>query len=75
IKKMVPGGLMKAVIRPGGGDLMPSDGDQAKYDIEINKVGKISKVYIALASGIMNDDEVNGAGNMMVTENVQWEEK
>lgn len=27
-KKMVPGGLMKAMIRPGGGDAMPSDGDQ-----------------------------------------------
>lgn len=30
-KKMVPGGLMKAVIRPGGGDAIPSDGDQVIY--------------------------------------------
>ncbi|CAI9297707.1 unnamed protein product [Lactuca saligna] len=30
-KKMVPGGLMKAMIRPGGGDAMPSDGDQVVY--------------------------------------------
>lgn len=30
-KKMVPGGLMKAMIRPGGGDSMPSDGDQVIY--------------------------------------------
>ncbi|KAI3782585.1 hypothetical protein L2E82_12636 [Cichorium intybus] len=30
-KKMVPGGLMKAMIRPGGGDAMPSDGDQVIY--------------------------------------------
>ncbi|KAI7747489.1 hypothetical protein M8C21_025905 [Ambrosia artemisiifolia] len=28
---MVPGGLMKAVIRPGGGDATPSDGDQIIY--------------------------------------------
>lgn len=26
--KIVPGSLMKAVIRPGGGELTPSDGDQ-----------------------------------------------
>ncbi|KVI12111.1 Peptidyl-prolyl cis-trans isomerase, FKBP-type [Cynara cardunculus var. scolymus] len=30
-KKMIPGGLMKAVIRPGGGDATPSDGDQVIY--------------------------------------------
>ncbi|KAM0026468.1 putative peptidylprolyl isomerase [Helianthus debilis subsp. tardiflorus] len=34
-KKMVPGGLMKAVIRPGGGDAMPSDGDQVIYHCTI----------------------------------------
>ncbi|PWA83435.1 FKBP-type peptidyl-prolyl cis-trans isomerase family protein [Artemisia annua] len=35
-KKMVPGGLMKAVIRPGaGGDVMPSDGDQVIYHLTI----------------------------------------
>ncbi|MFS7965561.1 putative peptidylprolyl isomerase [Helianthus anomalus] len=28
---MVPGGLMKVVIRPRGGDAMPSDGDQLCY--------------------------------------------
>jgi len=27
-KKIVPGSLMKALIRPGGGDSRPSDGDQ-----------------------------------------------
>lgn len=26
--KIVPGSLMKAVMRPGGGDSTPSDGDQ-----------------------------------------------
>lgn len=30
-KKIVPGSLMKAVIRPGGGDSTPSDGDQVIY--------------------------------------------
>ncbi|KAI3772629.1 hypothetical protein L6452_03819 [Arctium lappa] len=30
-KKMIPGGLMKAVIRPGGGDATPADGDQVIY--------------------------------------------
>ena len=27
-KKIVPGSLMKAVIRPGGGEVTPADGDQ-----------------------------------------------
>lgn len=27
----MPGGLMKAVIRPGGGDSSPTDGDQVSY--------------------------------------------
>lgn len=26
--KIVPGSVMKAVIRPGGGELTPTDGDQ-----------------------------------------------
>ncbi|KAI4331674.1 hypothetical protein MLD38_029837 [Melastoma candidum] len=30
-KKMVPGGLMKATIRPGGGESTPKDGDQVVY--------------------------------------------
>ena len=30
-KKIVPGSLMKAVVRPGGGDSGPSDGDQVVY--------------------------------------------
>ncbi|KAH7866213.1 hypothetical protein Vadar_017216 [Vaccinium darrowii] len=30
-KKLVPGGLMKAVIRPGGGDSSPVDGDQVIF--------------------------------------------
>ncbi|XAR68883.1 Peptidylprolyl isomerase [Bertholletia excelsa] len=30
-KKLVPGGLMKAVLRPGGGESTPSDGDQAVF--------------------------------------------
>ncbi|KAI4331686.1 hypothetical protein MLD38_029846 [Melastoma candidum] len=30
-KKMVPGGLMKATIRPGGGESTPEDGDQVVY--------------------------------------------
>lgn len=29
--KLKPGGLMKAVIRPGGGDSRPADGDQVIY--------------------------------------------
>ncbi|KAH9736246.1 peptidylprolyl isomerase [Citrus sinensis] len=29
--KIVPGSLMKAVMRPGGGDSTPSDGDQVAY--------------------------------------------
>lgn len=29
--KIVPGSLMKAVMRPGGGDSTPSDGDQVVY--------------------------------------------
>uniref|UniRef100_A0A2P2M4I0 peptidylprolyl isomerase n=1 Tax=Rhizophora mucronata TaxID=61149 RepID=A0A2P2M4I0_RHIMU len=30
-KKIVPGSLMKAEMRPGGGDARPSDGDQVLY--------------------------------------------
>ncbi|KAK1563594.1 hypothetical protein Q3G72_029727 [Acer saccharum] len=30
-QKIVPGSLMKAVMRPGGGDSTPSDGDQVIY--------------------------------------------
>ncbi|KAL9273705.1 Peptidyl-prolyl cis-trans isomerase PASTICCINO1-like protein [Drosera capensis] len=30
-KKLVPGGLLKAELRPGGGDSRPSDGDQVVY--------------------------------------------
>jgi hypothetical protein len=30
-KKIVPGSLMKAEIRPGGGDARPSDGDQVTF--------------------------------------------
>ncbi|GAB4837821.1 G1/S-specific cyclin pas1 [Ancistrocladus abbreviatus] len=30
-KKLVPGGLLKAELRPGGGDSKPSDGDQVIY--------------------------------------------
>ncbi|KAE8099302.1 hypothetical protein FH972_017293 [Carpinus fangiana] len=30
-KKIVPGSLMKALMRPGGGDSTPSDGDQVIY--------------------------------------------
>lgn len=29
--KIVPGSLMKAVIRPGGGELRPADGDQVYF--------------------------------------------
>ncbi|CAI9098339.1 OLC1v1034968C1 [Oldenlandia corymbosa var. corymbosa] len=34
-KKIVPGSLMKAVIRPGGGELTPADGDQVIYHCTI----------------------------------------
>ncbi|KAK9986456.1 hypothetical protein SO802_031407 [Lithocarpus litseifolius] len=34
-KKIVPGSLMKALIRPGGGDSRPSDGDQVMYHCTI----------------------------------------
>ncbi|CAL5389750.1 unnamed protein product [Camellia sinensis] len=30
-KKLVPGALMKAVVRPGGGDSTPADGDQVVF--------------------------------------------
>jgi FKBP-type peptidyl-prolyl cis-trans isomerase len=30
-KKIVPGSLLKAVVRPGGGDSSPVDGDQVIY--------------------------------------------
>lgn len=30
-KKIVPGSVMKALMRPGGGELVPSDGDQVVY--------------------------------------------
>lgn len=39
-KKMVPGGLMKAMIRPGGGDSMPSDGDQ---------VSNLNYIYVSVS--------------------------
>ncbi|XP_050268827.1 peptidyl-prolyl cis-trans isomerase PASTICCINO1 [Quercus robur] len=34
-KKIVPGSLMKALLRPGGGDSRPSDGDQVIYHCTI----------------------------------------
>ncbi|XP_062095389.1 peptidyl-prolyl cis-trans isomerase PASTICCINO1 [Humulus lupulus] len=34
-KKIVPGSLMKALMRPGGGDSRPSDGDQVIYHCTI----------------------------------------
>ncbi|XP_027075538.1 peptidyl-prolyl cis-trans isomerase PASTICCINO1 isoform X1 [Coffea arabica] len=34
-KKIVPGSLMKAVIRPGGGEVTPADGDQVIYHCTI----------------------------------------
>ncbi|CAK9151421.1 unnamed protein product [Ilex paraguariensis] len=34
-KKIVPGSLMKAVVRPGGGDSRPADGDQLIYHCTI----------------------------------------
>ncbi|KAG5068919.1 hypothetical protein JHK85_001296 [Glycine max] len=34
-KKIVPGSLMKALMRPGGGDAGPSDGDQIIYHCTI----------------------------------------
>ncbi|XP_019463927.1 PREDICTED: peptidyl-prolyl cis-trans isomerase PASTICCINO1 isoform X2 [Lupinus angustifolius] len=34
-KKIVPGSLMKALVRPGGGDSGPSDGDQVIYHCTI----------------------------------------
>ena len=30
-QKIVPGSLMKAVIKPGGGESTPSDGDRVSY--------------------------------------------
>lgn len=32
-KKITPGSLMKALMRPGGGDSTPSDGDQVFFSI------------------------------------------
>ncbi|KAK9673862.1 hypothetical protein RND81_12G194500 [Saponaria officinalis] len=34
-KKLVPGGLMKAEIRPGGGEDTPADGDQVIYHFTV----------------------------------------
>lgn len=34
-KKIVPGSLMKALVRPGGGDATPADGDQVMYHCTI----------------------------------------
>ncbi|XP_074310892.1 peptidyl-prolyl cis-trans isomerase PASTICCINO1 [Silene latifolia] len=33
--KVVPGGLLKAEVRPGGGDASPSDGDQVIYHFTV----------------------------------------
>ncbi|GAB2225089.1 hypothetical protein Drorol1_Dr00005875 [Drosera rotundifolia] len=37
-KKLVPGGLLKAELRPGGGDSRPSDGDQVVYHCTVRTV-------------------------------------
>lgn len=37
-KKVTPGSLMKAVIRPGGGDATPVDGDQVIYHCTVRTV-------------------------------------
>ncbi|GFY82262.1 FKBP-type peptidyl-prolyl cis-trans isomerase family protein [Actinidia rufa] len=34
-KKLAPGGLLKAVMRPGAGDSTPSDGDQVQFHCTI----------------------------------------
>ncbi|KAL0016147.1 hypothetical protein SO802_003216 [Lithocarpus litseifolius] len=40
-KKIVPGSLMKALIRPGGGDSRPSDGDQVIYHCTIRTLNGV----------------------------------
>ncbi|KAL3536457.1 hypothetical protein ACH5RR_004918 [Cinchona calisaya] len=41
-KKIVPGSLMKAVIRPGGGELTPSDGYQVIYHSTIRTLDGVA---------------------------------
>uniref|UniRef100_A0A6N2MN14 peptidylprolyl isomerase n=1 Tax=Salix viminalis TaxID=40686 RepID=A0A6N2MN14_SALVM len=40
-KKIVPGSLMKAEIRPGGGDARPSDGDQVMYHCTVRTLAGV----------------------------------
>lgn len=40
-KKIVPGSLMKAEIRPGGGDARPSDGDQVIYHCTVRTLAGV----------------------------------
>lgn len=40
-KKIVPGSLMKAEIRPGGGDARPADGDQVIYHCTVRTLAGV----------------------------------
>ncbi|VFQ61055.1 unnamed protein product [Cuscuta campestris] len=41
-KKIVPGSLMKAVVRPGGGESGPTEGDQVIYHCTIRTVDGVT---------------------------------
>ncbi|XP_065623406.1 peptidyl-prolyl cis-trans isomerase PASTICCINO1 [Quercus suber] len=50
-KKIVPGSLMKALIRPGGGDSRPSDGDQVIYHCTIRTLDGVVVESTRLENG------------------------
>ncbi|OIT36449.1 PREDICTED: peptidyl-prolyl cis-trans isomerase PASTICCINO1 [Nicotiana attenuata] len=41
-KKIVPGSLMKAVVRPGGGDSRPAEGDQVIYHCTVRTLDGVT---------------------------------
>lgn len=51
-KKMVPGGLMKAVVRPGGGESTPSDGDQVSSHTSWCLISYVPVALVPFRSGI-----------------------
>ncbi|XP_031277364.1 peptidyl-prolyl cis-trans isomerase PASTICCINO1-like isoform X1 [Pistacia vera] len=50
-KKIVPGSLMKAVIRPGGGDSTPSEGDQVIYHCTVRTLDGVIVESTRLENG------------------------
>ncbi|KAJ0088235.1 hypothetical protein Patl1_31761 [Pistacia atlantica] len=50
-KKIVPGSLMKAVMRPGGGDSTPSEGDQVIYHCTVRTLDGVIVESTRLENG------------------------